>query len=41
DAVRDGLDRETLRAALDLGVRAAAVTVGRAGANPPRRHELP
>jgi fructokinase len=30
----------TLRAALDLGVRAAAVTVTRAGANPPRRADL-
>ncbi|MCK0165984.1 carbohydrate kinase [Jannaschia sp. S6380] len=29
-----------LRAALELGVAAAAVTVGRAGANPPRRDEL-
>lgn len=29
-----------LDAALALGVRAAAVTVGRAGANPPWRHEL-
>ncbi len=29
-----------LRAALDLGCRAAAVTVGRAGANPPWAHEL-
>jgi fructokinase len=40
DAVRDGLDGETLRAAVDLGVRAAAVTVSRAGANPPRRDEV-
>lgn len=31
---------DTLRAALTLGVRAAAVTVSRAGANPPHRHEL-
>jgi len=34
------LPLESLRAALDLGVRAAAVTVARAGANPPRRDEL-
>jgi fructokinase len=34
------LDEETLRAALDLGARAAAVTVARAGANPPTRAEL-
>ncbi|EKE45458.1 fructokinase [Oceaniovalibus guishaninsula JLT2003] len=34
------LDRDTVAAALDLGVRAAAVTVARAGANPPRRNEL-
>ncbi|WP_084864058.1 carbohydrate kinase family protein [Salibaculum halophilum] len=34
------LDAETLRAALDLGARAAAVTVARAGANPPTRAEL-
>jgi fructokinase len=34
------LDAETLRAALSLGVRAAAVTVSRAGANPPWADEL-
>lgn len=34
------LDKEVLRAALDLGVRAAAVTVTRAGANPPWTREL-
>jgi fructokinase len=38
---RGALRCGTLRAALDLGVRAAAVTVSRAGANPPRRNELP
>lgn len=34
------LDEAGLRAAVDLGVRAAAVTVTRAGANPPRSGEL-
>ena len=34
------LDADTLRAALDLGNRAAAVTVSRPGANPPFVHEL-
>ena len=34
------LDEPTIRAALSLGVRAAAVTVSRAGANPPWAHEL-
>ena len=34
------LDRDTLRAALSLAVRAAAVTVSRAGANPPWLGEL-
>ncbi|SFG53006.1 fructokinase [Palleronia marisminoris] len=38
-ALRD-LPEEAMAAALTLGVRAAAVTVGRAGANPPRRTEL-
>ncbi|MGB0723154.1 MAG: carbohydrate kinase family protein [Gammaproteobacteria bacterium] len=32
--------QQALRNALELGVRAAAVTVGRAGANPPRAIEL-
>jgi fructokinase len=40
DAVRDGLPEAALTAALDLGVRAAAVTVSRAGANPPTRADL-
>jgi fructokinase len=35
-----GLDDATLDAALSLGTRAAAVTVSRAGANPPWAHEL-
>ena len=34
------LDDNTLRAALDLGVRVAAVTVSRAGANPPWADEV-
>ncbi len=34
------LDAATITAALELGVRAAAVTVSRAGANPPWAHEL-
>lgn len=34
------LDEDTLRAALTLGARAAAVTVSRAGANPPWDREL-
>lgn len=36
----DGLSREAIHAALTLGARAAAVTVARAGANPPWRSEL-
>ena len=39
-AVRAGLPPEVLQAALSLGVRAAAVTVSRAGANPPHREDL-
>lgn len=34
------LDEDDIRAALNLGVRAAAVTVSRAGANPPWRGEV-
>ena len=34
------LDEATLRSALELGARAASVTVSRAGANPPWRSEL-
>ncbi|MBM9594789.1 carbohydrate kinase family protein [Roseitranquillus sediminis] len=39
DALRQ-LDEAALRDALDLGVRAAAITVSREGANPPRASEL-
>ena len=38
--VRAGLSEHVLRDALALGVKAAGVTVSRAGANPPRRSEL-
>jgi fructokinase len=38
--IRKGLTEETLREAMTLGVRAAAITVSRAGANPPRMDEL-
>lgn len=34
------VDADALEAALTLGVKAAAVTVSRAGANPPRRDEI-
>jgi fructokinase len=34
------LSREVIAAALELGAKAAAITVSRAGANPPWRHEL-
>lgn len=34
------LSEEAMRTALTLGVRAATITIGRAGANPPRRNEL-
>lgn len=36
----DGLDPESIRAALTHGAAVAAVTVSRAGANPPWAHEL-
>ncbi|WP_301004062.1 PfkB family carbohydrate kinase, partial [Mesorhizobium sp.] len=35
-----GLSEEAIRSALELGAKAAAVTVSRAGANPPWRHEI-
>lgn len=42
DKARIGsLDAATLAAAIDLGNRAASVTVSRPGANPPWTHELP
>jgi fructokinase len=39
-AALSALSDDTIRAALSLGCRAAAVTVSRAGANPPWSHEL-
>lgn len=36
----ESLDEGQIRAAVDLGIRAAAVTVSRPGANPPWRHEI-
>ncbi|MDX8469564.1 carbohydrate kinase [Mesorhizobium sp. VK23B] len=35
-----GLSQDAIRKALELGAKAAAVTVSRAGANPPWRHEI-
>ncbi|WP_224815227.1 carbohydrate kinase [Hasllibacter sp. MH4015] len=40
DLLARGLTDDTLRDAMTLGVKAAAITVTRAGANPPRRDEL-
>nr|MBA3447381.1 carbohydrate kinase [Pseudaminobacter sp.] len=37
----DILTETSIRAALTLGAKAAAITVSRAGANPPWRRELP
>ncbi|RVD68322.1 carbohydrate kinase, partial [Mesorhizobium sp. M4A.F.Ca.ET.029.04.2.1] len=34
------LSEDAIRQALALGAKAAAVTVSRAGANPPWRHEI-
>jgi len=39
DTIAD-LDEDTIRAALALGAKTAAITVSRAGANPPWAHEL-
>lgn len=39
-AAISGLSEEAIRKALELGAKAAAVTVSRAGANPPWRHEI-
>ncbi|MEP9370954.1 carbohydrate kinase [Mesorhizobium sp. KR1-2] len=36
----EALSEEEIQAALELGAQAAAVTVSRAGANPPWRHEI-
>ncbi|OAN84281.1 carbohydrate kinase [Jannaschia sp. EhC01] len=38
--IAKGLPEDVLRAAMTLGVQASAITVTRAGANPPRRDEL-
>jgi fructokinase len=40
DAARGDMAEEQLRACLEYGAKAAAVTVSRAGANPPWRSEL-
>ncbi|MBZ9762858.1 carbohydrate kinase [Mesorhizobium sp. CA8] len=39
-AAIDSLSEDAIRKALELGAKAAAVTVSRAGANPPWRHEI-
>lgn len=39
-ALAEGLSDDTLRAAMTMGTKAAAITVTRAGANPPRRSEI-
>ncbi|QBX99731.1 carbohydrate kinase [Rhodophyticola sp. CCM32] len=39
-AIAKGLDKAVLTTALSLGVAAAAVTVSRAGANPPQREDV-
>ncbi len=39
-AAIDSLSEDAIRKALSLGAKAAAVTVSRAGANPPWRHEI-
>ncbi|RVA35684.1 carbohydrate kinase, partial [Mesorhizobium sp. M7A.F.Ca.US.001.01.1.1] len=39
-AAISGLSEDAIHKALALGAKAAAVTVSRAGANPPWRHEI-
>ncbi|TGV74737.1 carbohydrate kinase, partial [Mesorhizobium sp. M2D.F.Ca.ET.145.01.1.1] len=39
-AAISSLSEDAIRKALALGAKAAAVTVSRAGANPPWRHEI-
>lgn len=40
EMIVNGLEEDVLRSAMTLGVHASAITVTRAGANPPRRDEL-